>query len=238
MLLPAMLITVTPAQEDSSSIPLTKPDSLNESADMVPDTGSGQSDLEPVPSPTQSATGPAKEQPEIQVESKKSIFVPQIEQQQQAKKEIVFPQDPRLSAFLSVTFPGLGQLYQGKYLKALLFTSTFLVSSVIIIHYNNENQRRNAVTVQYTDKNGDVGEMKMPIEDYRESELNTSEKVINVSAFVVVGVAYFWSVIDAYRSAKAFNRKHFFAGTESSGNLSLLPLIQPDVQGLSVLLDF
>ncbi|MBF0432878.1 MAG: hypothetical protein HQK83_16455 [Fibrobacteria bacterium] len=136
-----------------------------------------------------------------------TIFVPEVETQQLTKKEFIFPQDPKLCAFLSITFPGLGQLYQSNYLKAALFAGTFLVSSGVISYYAKYTK-----TIEIYDKDHNLHSLSVDYTDYDMSHLNTREKAINISAFTVVGITYVWSIIDAYKSAKKFNREHFFSG--------------------------
>ncbi|MFC1585451.1 DUF5683 domain-containing protein [Fibrobacterota bacterium] len=211
-----LLFSLASAQPDTSRNPVAQPDSINTSAAVqnkpVDPPDAGKHELKAV----QTVTGAGSETEDRTVTG---VFVPQVEQQQQARQEIVFPQDPRLSALLSVTFPGLGQLYQSNYLKSFLFAGTFLASSGVIAYYTNENRERSAEIIRFHDENNNLVELKRyPELEVGHSELNTTEKVVNVVAFVAVGISYFWSVIDAYRSAKAFNRKHFFS---SPGKLGL-----------------
>ncbi len=191
---------------------------------------------------TADSTGPLVQEevapPAVEAKAPVTVFVPEVESKGEAKKELVFPQDPRLSSFLSVTFPGLGQLYQGNYLKAFLFTGTFLASSGVIAYYTNENRERTAERILFYDKDNNLRELKRYNDDF-ESSLNTSEKVINVVAFTFVVSSYIWSVIDAYRSAKNYNKKHFFSGSaHSSGKIGLKPYYNGQKGGSEVVYRF
>jgi len=47
----------------------------------------------------------------------------------EVKKTLVIPKDPVISALLAVQYPGLGQVYCGKYWRAAGITSTSLLCS-------------------------------------------------------------------------------------------------------------
>ncbi len=172
-------------------------------------------------------------------DSSSAVFVPQIQSQSSVKQEIKFPQDPKLCALLSVTFPGMGQLYQGQFLKSSIMAGLFLVSSSIISNYALINSERGRESIFFRDTNNSLVEIKkQKTIEFGQSELTSTEKAINITAFLAAGGVYVWSIIDTYNHAHAYNRKHFLGTFGQGGRIQLVPRLAYGSQGADLVYRF
>jgi hypothetical protein len=239
LILSAAMISLATAQE--------QPDT---SSQVAADSGAAKADTakavvsvpDPAVKPAPAIEPAAEEQPKTENSTAtvdKTVLFPKVERQEKVVHDIVFPQDPKICAFLSITFPGLGQLYQGNYWKTAAFTGSFLLGSITIAHLASENRERSAETVRFEDTDGNIRELTTYDDPgWSDSHLDDGEKFVSVCAFAVVATSYIWSVIDAYRSAKAFNRKNFIPSGEKTHKTSLSPIIGNGTVGVAAVRSF
>lgn len=120
------------------------------------------------------------------------------------KKSIVIPKDPVISALLAVQYPGLGQVYCGKYWRAagIFFGEVALIGGGIVLR----GEQKEAFTYAVIDSaQGDT----VWLEGERtaaDSETTDTKKMIgNAMLLTAVGI-HIWQIFDAYHQANAHNR--------------------------------
>jgi hypothetical protein len=121
----------------------------------------------------------------------------------EVKKSIVIPKDPVISALLAVQYPGLGQVYCGKYWRAagIFFGEISLIAGGIIMRGEQKEKFTYAVI---DSAQGDT----VWLEGQRtvDSETTETKKMIgNAMLLTAVGI-HVWQIFDAYHQANAHNR--------------------------------
>ncbi len=158
-----------------------------------------------------------EESDQAQEESSKS-FMPAIKVNQKMTQDIILPKDPILSAFLSVSIPGLGQLYVNEYLKAGLF----FMGSVAPFLYLQYMQYLPSDTVFVRATDSSIYKIILS----QKKELTTEQKIISGAAVLV----WSWTVIDAYLGAKKHNLKLLGIPQKNSFKLELDGFNTPNVK--------
>jgi hypothetical protein len=119
------------------------------------------------------------------------------------KRSIVIPKDPVISALLAVQYPGLGQVYCGKYWRAagIFFGEVGLIAGGITLR----GEQKEPFTYAVIDSaDGDT----VWLEGKRTVETETTEtkKMIgNAMLITAVGI-HIWQIFDAYHQANVHNR--------------------------------
>jgi hypothetical protein len=133
------------------------------------------------------------------------VFSPGVKVQTSIKQELVFPKDPVLAAFLSVTLPGLGQLYVGKYGRAALWAG-LVATSTLAIWYLPVRAARSTQwdTVVVTNTNG--ADLLTFYQRIGTGEMSARDTLISNIAGTVQVLAWAGAVVDAYFQAKKHNR--------------------------------
>jgi len=121
----------------------------------------------------------------------------------EVKKSIVISKDPVISALLAVQYPGLGQVYCGKYWRA----AGILVSEIALIGggITLRGEQKEKFTYAVIDSaEGDTvyleGERTIVTET-----TETKKNIGNAMIFTAIGI-HIWQIFDAYRQANAHNR--------------------------------
>ena len=108
------------------------------------------------------------------------------------------------------------------------FLGAFGVAGAVIGNFGNKRIADKEII--YRDSSNSLKKLTI----YRKAEfsdLSRSEQIISSCAIVVVTVSYIWSVVDAYQSAKAFNRKHFIPSKHTK--ISIMPIINENNLGMA-----
>jgi hypothetical protein len=121
----------------------------------------------------------------------------------EVKKSIVIPKDPVISALLAVQYPGLGQVYCGRYWRAAgIFCSEIaLIAGGIVLR----GEQKEAFTYAVIDSaQGDTVWLKG--QRTVDTETTETKKMIgNAMLLTAVGI-HIWQIFDAYHQANVHNR--------------------------------
>jgi hypothetical protein len=120
----------------------------------------------------------------------------------EVKKSIVIPKDPVISALLAVQYPGLGQVYCGKYWRA----AGIFVSEVALIAGGIALRGEMKETFTYAVIDSAQGDTVW-LEGKREkgTTTETKEMIGNAMLLTALGI-HVWQIFDAYHQANAHNR--------------------------------
>lgn len=121
----------------------------------------------------------------------------------EVRRSIVIPKDPVISALLAVQYPGLGQVYCGKYWRAagIFCSEVALIAGGITLRGEQKEKFTYAVI---DSAQGDT----VWLEGKRTVDTETTEtkKMIgNAMLITAVGI-HVWQIFDAYHQANVHNR--------------------------------
>ena len=136
-------------------------------------------------------------------------------------KEIIIPKDPLISSFLSLSIPGLGQIYSQRYLRGVLFFGAEIICFITAGIVSNQGSYEHTIT----DNDGDTH----TLEGNDFDSLNNASKAAVISSLAVGIGLHIWNVIDAHHVARDYNRKAFQL-SESTPAFSIG--IAPDGKGV------
>lgn len=136
----------------------------------------------------------------------------------EVKRSIVIPKDPVISALLAVQYPGLGQVYCGKYWRAagIFVSEVALIAGGISLRGEQEEKFTYAVI---DSANGDTvyleGKRKVNTET-----TDTKKMIGNTMLITAIGI-HVWQIFDAYRQANIHNRDMIKRAKRSETGLNL-----------------
>jgi hypothetical protein len=119
------------------------------------------------------------------------------------KRSIVIPKDPVISALLAVQYPGLGQVYCGRYWRAagIFVGEVALITGGIVLRGEQKEKFTYAVI---DSANGDT----VYLEGKRLVNTETTETKKNIGTAMLVTALgiHIWQIFDAYHQANVHNR--------------------------------
>lgn len=121
----------------------------------------------------------------------------------EVKKSIVIPKDPVVSALLAVQYPGLGQVYCGKYWRAAgIFVGEIALIGAGITLSGQETEKFSYAVVDSA--TGDT----VYLEDKRtiETDKTDQQKMVGYSLLIAAAGVHIWQIFDAYHQANAHNK--------------------------------
>jgi hypothetical protein len=122
----------------------------------------------------------------------------------EVRKSIVIPKDPVISALLAVQYPGLGQVYCGRYWRAagIFCSEVALIAGGIALRGEMKETFKYAVI---DSAEGDTVwlEGKRTPSDSETTE--TKEMIGNAMLITALGI-HIWQIFDAYHQANVHNR--------------------------------
>jgi len=121
----------------------------------------------------------------------------------EVKKTIVIPKDPVISALLAVQYPGLGQVYCGKYWRA----SGIFLGEVALIGFGiyMRGEEKEDFTYAVVDSaTGDTVYLKG--EKTVTTDRTERDKMIGNALLLTALGVHIWQIFDAYHQANAHNR--------------------------------
>ncbi len=131
--------------------------------------------------------------------------------------ERYYPQlDVKKATRLSTFMPGLGQAYAGNYAKATLFLSTELGTFALAgyniaraLHYNKQNVFETGFLDSRT------GEFLT----YEQGQARMRNHTFFSGIFLAAGIGlHIWNILDAPKTAEAYNDRRFSVQTQQTGN--------------------
>lgn len=122
----------------------------------------------------------------------------------EVKKSIVIPKDPVISALLAVQYPGLGQVYCGKYWRAagIFLGEVGLIAGGIALRGEQQETFTYAV-IDSAEQDTVWLEGKRTAPDSQTTE--TKKMIGNAMLITAVGI-HIWQIFDAYHQANVHNR--------------------------------
>lgn len=121
----------------------------------------------------------------------------------EVRKSIVIPKDPVISALLAVQYPGLGQVYCGKYWRAagIFVSEVALVAGGIALR----GEQKETFTYAVIDSaQGDTVWLKG--KRTVDSETTETKKMIGNGMLITALGIHIWQIFDAYHQANVHNR--------------------------------
>lgn len=121
----------------------------------------------------------------------------------EVRKTIVIPKDPVISALLAVQYPGLGQVYCGRYWRAAgIFVGEIALIGIGISMIGEEKEK---FTYSVTDSaTGEI--VYLEGERTKDEERTERDKNIgNALLLTAIGI-HIWQIFDAYHQANVHNR--------------------------------
>lgn len=133
---------------------------------------------------------------------------------QETHYRLVIPKDPILATFLSIGFPGSGQMYTGKWMRGVAFMGGF-AAAVTAIGVGGSDLSLTLGDFDDPARGGngdgviDFDEHERWVDDPHKdfSELSTARKAVIIGGMSTAIGLYVWNVIDAYHVAKDHNRR-------------------------------
>ncbi len=121
----------------------------------------------------------------------------------EVKKTLVIPKDPVISALLAVQYPGLGQVYCGKYWRAagIFFGEVVLIGAGLTMR----GEKKEKFTYAVIDSaSGDTVYLKG--EKTITTEKTDRDKMIGNALLITAVGVHIWQIFDAYHQANAYNK--------------------------------
>ncbi|TES93665.1 MAG: hypothetical protein E3J87_01815 [Candidatus Cloacimonadota bacterium] len=121
----------------------------------------------------------------------------------EVKRTIVIPKDPVISALLAVQYPGLGQVYCGRYWRAAgIFVGEIALIGIGISMIGEQKEK---FTYAVTDSaTGEI--VYLEGERIKDEERTKRDKGIgNALLLTAIGI-HIWQIFDAYHQANVHNR--------------------------------
>jgi hypothetical protein len=121
----------------------------------------------------------------------------------EVKKAIVIPKDPVISALLAVQYPGLGQVYCGKYWRA----AGIFVGEIVLIGAGLTLRGEETEKFTYAVEDSATGDT-VYLEGKRtiETEKTDQQKMFGNALLITAVGVHIWQIFDAYHQANAHNK--------------------------------
>jgi len=121
----------------------------------------------------------------------------------EVKKTLVIPKDPVISALLAVQYPGLGQVYCGKYWRAagIFFGEVALIGAGLTMRGEKKEKFTYAVI---DSSSGDT--VYLEGQKTVTTEKTDRDKMIGNTLLLTAVAVHIWQIFDAYHQANAHNR--------------------------------
>lgn len=121
---------------------------------------------------------------------------------EKTSQELLILKDPTISAFLSFSIPGLGQVYTHKYLRGALFfgaeAACFITAGALV-----------NILGGYEYEVDDVDNETHLLEGSDFNTLSDGAKAAVISTMVLGVALHIWNTVDAYHQAEKYNRETF-----------------------------
>ena len=121
----------------------------------------------------------------------------------EVKKTLVIPKDPVISALLAVQYPGLGQVYCGKYWRAagIFFGEVALIGAGLTMR----GEKKEKFTYAVIDSaSGDT--VYLEGQKTVTTEKTDRDKMIGNTLLLTALGVHIWQIFDAYHQANAHNK--------------------------------